>query len=93
MIKFIISVWISGILYTGNVTENKYLVGLYEPVFDTRTSCETHMINNQDEWFGKLSKYSVEINTTWIGLIMNEDPQCVPYNIETKEVYDAGHTL
>lgn len=93
MIKFVISVWISGILYTGDITENKYLVGLNEPVFDTRASCESYMIEEHDKWFGKLSKDSVEINTTWIGLMMNEDPQCIPYNIETEEVYSDGQTL
>lgn len=88
MIKFIISVWISGILQTGDFTEDKYLVVMYDPHFESRADCEMYALQAQDRWFKKLSKDALTV-TDWVGVVMNSDPECLPYNVETKEIYDG----
>ena len=92
MIKFIVAVWVSGITPYGGITDDRFLIALYEPAFDTRASCEIYAIQAQDKWFAKISEDALKV-TDWVGLVMNEDPECLPYNIETKEVYDDGSTL
>ena len=92
MIKFVVVVWISGITTFGNITEDKYLVALFDNIFDSKAACQEYVIQSQDDWFAKLSK-DATLSEGWHGLVMNEDPECVPYNSRTKEVYDEGPTL
>ena len=91
MIKYIVTAWISGVIaYQGHITEDQYLVAITENVFDTRVACESYMHTEQDKWFGKLSQDAVENNSDWVGITLNEDPECIPYNTETQESYDEN---
>ena len=87
MIKYIVTAWISGIIYGGDITEDQYLVAITNNIFDNRVSCESYMNTEQDKWFGKLSQDAVDNNSDWVGITMNQDPECIPYNTETLESY------
>lgn len=91
MIKFVIAVWISGITIFGDFTEDEYQILIYEPSFDTRASCELYALQAQDRWFTDLSDKAVSV-TDWIGIVMIEDPECLPFNMKTMELYN-GPTL
>ena len=88
MIKFVIAVWISGITQFGDYTEDMYQIVIYEPHFDSRASCEMYALQAQDRWFVDLSKKALA-TTNWIGVVMDEEPVCLPFNLETKELYDG----
>lgn len=82
MIKWVLIIWIQGVLPNGSYTELQHEMIMTTPYFETKEDCDEYREIAPDKYLSQLNQLFKKTEPDWAGFVVAQNPYCGQYDIE-----------